>query len=147
MQFYSLGSSKMVVPVPSSRWLAKGDRILSTLHPNTTLKPNPDPTTHPNPQPSPNPTPTPTPSPSPKPEPPPPPGSRGNNAKMEKSTCGCIVLCRTFCGRQNVYDIHLVSCCAFACHLAQPKLLLYPFLGGALSAVCAQCNYLGIWPY
>ena len=35
---------------------------LSTLHPNTILKPNPDPNTHPKPQPSPNHTPTPTPS-------------------------------------------------------------------------------------
>ena len=40
-------------------------KILSTLHPNTILKPNPNPNTHPNPQPSPNPTPTPRPSPSP----------------------------------------------------------------------------------
>ena len=40
-------------------------KILSTLHPNTILKPNPDPNTHPNPQPSPYPTPTPTPSPKP----------------------------------------------------------------------------------
>ena len=40
----------------------KGERrkILSTLHPNTILKPNPDPNTHLNPQPSPNGTPAPT---------------------------------------------------------------------------------------
>ena len=44
-------------------------KILSTLHPNTILKPNPDPNTHPNPQPSPNPTPTPTPSPNLNPNP------------------------------------------------------------------------------
>ena len=29
-------------------------KILSTLHPNTILKPNPDPNAHPNPKPSPN---------------------------------------------------------------------------------------------
>ena len=33
--------------------------ILSTLHPNTILKPNPDPNAHPNPKPSPNPHPGP----------------------------------------------------------------------------------------
>ena len=38
----------------SSRCTAEGNRILSTLHPSTILKPNPDPNTHPNPQPSPN---------------------------------------------------------------------------------------------
>ena len=42
-------------------------KLLSTLHPNTILKPNPDPKTHPNPQPRPNPTPTPSPAPSPNP--------------------------------------------------------------------------------
>ena len=40
-------------------------KILSTLQPNTILKPNPDPNAHPNPQPSPNPTPLPTPNPNP----------------------------------------------------------------------------------
>ena len=53
----------------SSRCTAEGNRILSTLHPSTILKPNPAPHTHPNPQPSPNPTPSPTPTPSPKPSP------------------------------------------------------------------------------
>ena len=40
--------------------------FLSTLHPNTILKPNPDPNAHPNPMP-PNPTPTPSPDPHPSP--------------------------------------------------------------------------------
>ena len=42
----------------------KGARrgILSTLHPNTILKPNPDPNACPNPMPSPNPTRTPSPN-------------------------------------------------------------------------------------
>ena len=47
---------------------ARGE-FLSTLHPNTILKPNHDPNTHPNPQPSPNPSPTPNPNPSPNPHP------------------------------------------------------------------------------
>ena len=32
VQFYSLGSSKMVVPLPSSRCLAEGNRIFIRLH-------------------------------------------------------------------------------------------------------------------
>ena len=43
--------------------------ILSTLHPNSILKPNLDRSTHPNPQPGPIPTPTPTPRPSRRPSP------------------------------------------------------------------------------
>ena len=43
--------------------------ILSTLHPNTILKPNPDPNARPNPTPSPNPTRTPRPNPNPSPSP------------------------------------------------------------------------------
>ena len=42
-------------------------KILSTLHPNTSLEPNPDSNAHRNPQPSRGPTPNPTPTPTPTP--------------------------------------------------------------------------------
>ena len=42
-------------------------KILSALHPNTILNPNPDPNTHPTPKPTSTPIPTPTPTPNPSP--------------------------------------------------------------------------------
>ena len=61
-------------------------KILSILHPDTILKPNPDPSAHPNPQPSPDPTPTPSPSPSPSPSPNPRLGSESLlGSKMESN--------------------------------------------------------------
>ena len=53
-------------------------KILSTLHPNTILKPNLDPNARPNPTPSPNPTRTRSPSPSPSPNPSPSPSPSPN---------------------------------------------------------------------